>query len=307
MYIYLPVAEMAMNMLWLIALGGGVGFLSGLLGVSGGFMMTPLLILMGIPSPIAVASQSAGVIATCTTGVMGHWQRGNVDFKMATILIIGGLMGSSVGVWVFTLLNASGQLDLVIKISYIIFLGVIGGMMVWELVLNSYRKHRRPNMRKKIHVHNWIHKLPLRVRFRKSRLYISIILPLILGFAIGFLSALMGVGGGFIMVPAMIYMLGMHTSIVVGTSLLQSIIVAINATYWQATINHTVDVILAGILIIGGVIGATLGTVASGKLKAEQLRLILAVIVLGLGIKLFVDLVFPPLELYTIITPKGAW
>ncbi len=307
MYIYLPVAEMSIHILWLIALGGGVGFLSGLLGVSGGFMMTPILILMGIPSPIAVASQSAGVIATCTTGVMGHWQRGNVDFKMAIVLIFGGLIGSSVGVFVFTLLNKSGQLDLVIKISYIIFLTIIGGMMVWELVMTKYRARRRPNTRKKIHVHNWTHKLPFRTRFRKSRLYISMILPLLLGYCIGFLSALMGVGGGFIMVPAMIYLLGMHTSIVVGTSLLQSIIVAINATYWQASINHTVDVILAGILIIGGVVGASLGTSVSGKLKAEQLRFILAVIVLGLGIKLFVDLVFPSSELYMLSTAKGAW
>ncbi len=307
MYIYLPVTEMSIHILWLIALGGGVGFLSGLLGVSGGFMMTPMLILLGIPSPIAVASQSAGVIATCTTGVMGHWRRGNVDFKMAFVLIFGGLIGSSVGVFVFTLLNNSGQLDLVIKISYIIFLSGIGTMMLWELLRTNYRVRRRPNMRQKIHVHNWTHRLPFRVRFRKSRLYISIILPLILGGCIGFLSALMGVGGGFIMVPAMIYLLGMHTSIVVGTSLLQSIIVAINATYWQASVNHTVDVILAGILIVGGVVGASLGTAVSGKLKAEQLRLILAIIVLGLGLKLFIDLVFPPSDLYMLTSAKGAW
>lgn len=298
---------MAIHILWLIALGGGVGFLSGLLGVSGGFIMTPMLIVMGIPSPIAVASQSAGVIATCTTGVMGHWQRNTVDFKMASVLIISGLVGSSLGVWVFTMLNTAGQLDLVIKIAYIIMLGGIGTMMMVEIFSTAYRQKHRPHVRKKIHVHNWTHRLPLRVKFRKSRLYISILLPCILGGCIGFLSALMGIGGGFIMVPAMIYLLGMHTSIVVGTSLLQSIVVAINATYWQASINHTVDVVLAGILILGGVYGAILGTKASGRLKAEQLRFILAFVVLGVGAKLVSDLIFVPQEFFTLHAHKGAW
>ena len=307
MNIYLPIAEMSMNIFNLIGLGGIVGFLSGLLGVSGGFLLTPSLILMGIPSSIAVASQSANVIATSTTGSMTHIKKNNVDYKMAFIVLFGGMIGSSVGVWVFTILNESSQLDLTVKILYMIFLTVIGLLMFWELGIAKIRKFKKIVVLKKLHKHNFMHRLPLRTKFKKSRLYISSLFPMIIGMVVGFLSALMGIGGGFIMVPAMIYLLGMHTSVVVGTTLFQGIFVSINATFWQASINHTVDFLLAFILIIGGVVGARIGSSVSSKLPADRLRIILASIVIFVSIALFVDLIMPPKEIYSIVSPKGAW
>ncbi len=304
MYIYLPITEMAINIFSLIGLGGGVGFLSGMLGVSGGFLLTPILILMGIPSSIAVASQSAGVIATSTTGTINHWRKKNVDIKMALYVFIGGFSGSSLGVWVFTILRSMGNLDATIKLTYVIFLGAVSFLMFTEL-FNTRRKQQK-YVRTKLHQHNWMHRLPFKTRFKKSRLYISIIPPIAIGFFIGFLSALMGVGGGFIMVPAMIYMLGMHTSVVVGTSLFQGIFVALNATFWQAYVNHTVDFILAFTLIIGGVVGAKLGVKTAGKLKAEQLRFILAFVVSSVAIALFIELVVQPEFIYNIVYTKGA-
>ena len=304
MYIYLPITEMAVNIFSLIILGGGVGFLSGLLGVSGGFLLTPILILMGIPSSIAVASQSAGVIATSTTGSINHWRKKNVDLKMAGCVFIGGLSGSSIGVWIFNMLRTSGFLDVTVKISYVVFLGAVAFFMFGEL-FNTHQK-QKTHKRTKLHQHTWIHRLPLKTRFKKSRLYISIIPPIAIGFFVGFLSALMGVGGGFIMVPAMIYLLGMHTSVVVGTSLFQGIFVAINATFWQAYINHTVDAVLAFILIIGGVIGAKFGSNTAGRLKAEQLRFILASIVFLVAFSLFIELMIKPDFIYNIVRLQGA-
>ena len=304
MYIYLPITEMATNIFSLIALGGGVGFLSGLLGVSGGFLLTPILILIGIPSSIAVASQSACVIATATTGSINHWYKKNVDFKMAGIMFTGGLAGSSLGVWVFTMLRTSGHLDATIKLSYVIFLGAVAFIMMAEL-FNTHRKKKKFT-RTKLHQHNWLHRLPLKTKFKKSRLYISIIPPILIGLFVGFLSALMGVGGGFIMVPAMIYLLGIHTSVVVGTSLFQGIFVAVNATFWQAYVNHTVDLVLAFILIIGGVCGAKIGANTAGKLKAEQLRFILAFIVSAVALSLFIELMVQPNFIHNIVYTRGA-
>ena len=304
MHIYLPITEMATNIFSLMALGSGVGFLSGLLGVSGGFLLTPILILIGIPSSIAVASQSAGVIATATTGSINHWRKNNVDFKMAGIMFTGGLTGSSLGVWVFTLLRTNGHLDATIKLSYVIFLGAVAFIMMGEL-LQTHRKKKKFKLTK-LHQHNWLHKLPFKTKFKKSRLYISIIPPIIIGLFVGFLSALMGVGGGFILVPAMIYLLGMHTSVVVGTSLFQGIFVAINATFWQAYINHTVDLVLAFILIIGGVFGAKIGANTAGKLKAEQLRFILAFIVSAVALSLFIELMVQPNFMHNIVYTRGA-
>ncbi len=221
MQIYLPIAEMSVNIFLILGMGGGVGFLSGLFGVGGGFLMTPLLIFIGIPPAVAVATEANQIVASSVSGVLAHWRRGNVDIKMGILLLIGGVIGSTFGVWLFTLLKGLGQIDLVIKLSYVVFLGIIGALMLVESI-NAMRA-KKSKTRKRSHTHNWMHGLPFKMRFRKSRLYISAILPIAIGIFVGILSAIMGVGGGFVMVPAMIYLLGMPTAVVVGTSLFQII------------------------------------------------------------------------------------
>lgn len=298
MQIYLPIAEISVNIFLILGIGGGVGFLSGLFGVGGGFLMTPLLFFAGIPSPVAVATGANQIVASSISGVLAHWRRGNVDVKMGIVLLIGGVVGSSVGVWLFTLLKNSGHIDLVIKLSYVVFLSIIGALMLVES-LNAMRK-RKKSIASKAHHHNWLHGLPFKMRFRKSRLYISVLLPIGLGFFIGILVAIMGVGGGFIMVPAMIYILGMPTSIIVGTSLMQIIFVTANVTLLQAINNQTVDVLLALILMIGGVIGAQFGAKFGSRMQGEHLRGLLALIVLIVCIKLGYDLVSLPADLYSL-------
>ena len=215
MQIYLPIAEMSVNVFLILGMGGGVGFLSGLFGVGGGFLMTPLLIFIGIPPAVAVATEANQIVASSVSGVLAHWRRANVDVKMGLTLLVGGIAGSSFGVWLFTILRGLGQIDLVIKLCYVVFLSVIGVLMLSESIRTLMRIKRQ--IRRKRHYHYWIHGLPLKMRFRRSRLYISALLPIGIGFLVGVLSAIMGVGGGFIMVPAMIYLLGMPTVVVVGT------------------------------------------------------------------------------------------
>ena len=224
MYIYLPIAEISMHIGIIFGLGGGVGFLSGLFGVGGGFLMTPLLIFFGIPPAVAVATEANQIVASSVSGVLAHMRRGNVDFKMGGILLAGGVVGSSFGVLLFKYLRDMGQIDLVIKLSYVVFLGIIGGLMLLESARAILRSRRPGATRRKLHQHNWLHGLPLKMRFRRSKLYISALLPMAIGAFVGLLAAIMGVGGGFIMVPAMIYLLGMPTSVVVGTSLFQIIL-----------------------------------------------------------------------------------
>jgi len=296
MQIYLPIAEMSVNVFLIFGLGGGVGFLSGLFGVGGGFLMTPLLIFIGIPPAVAVATEANQIVASSVSGVLAHWRRANVDIKMGMTLLAGGIVGSSFGVWLFTILRGLGQIDLVIKLSYVVFLSVIGVLMLSESIGTLMRVKRQ--IRRKRHHHYWIHGLPLKMRFRRSRLYISALLPIGIGFLVGVLSAIMGVGGGFIMVPAMIYLLGMPTVVVVGTSLFQIIFVTANVTILQAVTNQTVDVVLALILLTGGVIGAQMGARASGRLQGEQLRGLLALMVIGVCVKLAYDLVVTPLDLF---------
>ena len=298
MQIYLPIAEMSVNIFVLLGLGGGVGMLSGIFGVGGGFLMTPLLFFMGIPSAVAVATEANQIVASSVSGVLAHWRRGNVDVKMGGVLLVGGVLGSSFGVWLFSVLRELGQIDLVIKLSYVVFLSIIGALMLVESI-KSMRATKR-SVKKKAHYHTWMHGLPFKMRFRKSRLYISALLPLAIGFFVGLLAAIMGVGGGFVMVPAMIYLLGMPTSVVVGTSLLQIIFVTANVTLLQSVNNQTVDVVLAMLLMVGGVIGAQVGTRIGGLLKGEQLRGLLALIVLGVCAKLTFDLVITPEDLYSL-------
>ena len=305
MHIYLPIAEMSVNIFLILAMGGGIGFLSGLFGVGGGFLMTPLLIFIGVPAPVAVGTEANQIVASSVSGVLAHWRRGNVDFKMGSILLIGGFFGSSAGVVLFKYLQLIGQIDLVIKLSFVVFLGIIGSLMFWESIRTIIRSHNPASRRRKLHQHNWLHGLPFKVRFRKSKLYISAILPFAIGAVVGVLSAIMGVGGGFIMVPAMIYLLGMPTSVVIGTSLFQIIFVTANVTFLQALTVQTVDILLAVLLLAGAVVGAQFGSKYSVRMKGEQLRALLAIMVLGVCIKIIIDLITKPTDLYSI-TPLLA-
>jgi len=300
MYIYLPIAEVSMNIFAIVGLGGMVGFLSGLFGVGGGFIMTPLLIFLGIPAAVAVSTEANQIVASSVSGVVAHWRKRNVDFMMGFILLVGGIIGSSFGVWLFAFLKTIGQIELVIRLSYVVFLGLIGFLMAWEST-KAILKSRTPGAsRGKLHQHNWLHGLPFKIRFRRSKLYISALLPLFLGAFVGILSAIMGVGGGFIIVPAMIYVLGMPTAVVVGTSLFQIIFVTANVTFLQSITTQTVDIILAGLLMLGGVIGAQFGSNASSLLKGEQLRGLLALLVLAVCIKLFMDLTLAPTDIFSL-------
>ena len=304
MQIYLPIAEVSVNAFLLLGLGGIVGVLSGMFGVGGGFLMTPLLFFIGIPPAVAVATEANQIVASSFSGVLAHLRRKTVDLKMGTVLLVGGLIGAALGVVIFNYLKSLGQVDLLVKLCYVVFLGVIGGLMFVES-LNAIRKSKRgtPPARKK---HNWIHGLPFKMRFRTSGLYISVIPPVLVGIAVGVLAAIMGVGGGFIMVPAMIYLLGMPTKVVVGTSLFQIIFVTGFTTLLHATTNYTVDIVLAVLLLVGGVIGAQIGTRIGVKLKAEQLRILLAVMVLAVCGKLALDLLLTPAEIYSIGSAGGG-
>jgi len=305
MNIYLPIAEISVNVFLLLGMGGAVGFLSGLFGVGGGFLMTPLLIFIGVAPAVAVATEANQIVASSVSGVLAHWRRGNVDFRMGLVLLIGGTLGSLFGVWLFTFLRGLGHLDLAISLCYVVFLGSVGSLMFLESSRTLFRRRRQADARRKLHQHHWMHGLPLKMRFRKSKLYISALLPILIGFVVGVLAAIMGVSGGFIMVPAMIYLLGMPTSVVVGTSLFQIIFVTSTVTFLQATHNQTVDVILALILLTGGVIGAQVGTRFGTRLRGEQLRVLLAVMVLAVCGKLCFDLVVTPEDIFAVGAAGG--
>ena len=300
MYVYLPIAELSMNIFTIIGLGAGVGMLSGIFGVGGGFLMTPLLIFLGVPAPVAVGTEANQIVASSVSGVLAHFRRGDVDIKMGLVLLAGGLTGSTIGVALFALLRQLGQIEVVIKLSFILFLGIIGTLMLIESIRAIMRSRQTGARRGKLHQHNWLHGLPFKMRFRKSKLYISALLPFGVGAIVGVLSAIMGVGGGFIMVPAMIYLLGMPTSVVVGTSLFQIIFVTANVTFLQSVQTQTVDIMLAGLLLLGAVIGAQFGTRIGAKLKGEQLRGLLALLVLGVCAKLVFDVVITPEDFFSV-------
>ena len=300
MSIYLPIAEMNVNIFLIIFIGIFVGGLSGLFGIGGGFLMTPLLIFLGIPPAVAVGTEAPHVLASSVSGVFAHWRRKNVDFKMGIFLLIGGIIGSTLGVNLFKILRGYGQIDVVIQFLFIIFLTLVGFSMLFESA-KTYRKYRTTSsIRQKLHQHSWVHGLPFKFRFHRSKLYISIIPPIIIGFFVGILSALMGVGGGFILIPAMVYILGMSTNVVVGTSLFQIIFVTANSTFFQSYLNQTVDIVLAILLFFGGVIVAQIGAKAGTSIKAEYLRGALGFIVLTVCLKIFLDLTLTPSELFSL-------
>jgi len=300
--IYLPIAELSVNIWVLFGMGAAVGFLSGMFGVGGGFLMTPLLIFYNIPPAVAVATEANQIVASSFSGALAHLRKGTVDIKLGLLLLVGGITGSTLGVYIFSALREIGQLDLIISLLYVVFLGAIGTLMTIESLraIQKSKKNGGTVARKPGHS-GFIHKLPLKVKFRKSKLVLSIIPVIVLGMLVGILAAIMGVGGGFIMVPAMIYLLRVPTNVVIGTSLFQIIFVTAFTTIIQSTANQTVDVVLAFILMVGGVIGAQFGAAAGHKLKGEQLRALLGLLVLGVCVRLGYDLVITPDDLFSVI------
>jgi len=301
MQLYLPIAEVSVNAFLILGLGGIVGFLSGMFGVGGGFLITPLLFFIGVPPAVAVATGANQVVASSVSGVLAQLRRKGVDFHMGTVLLLGGFVGSAIGVWVFAWMQRLGQVDLFVQLSYVVFLGLIGAMMFQESLRSLLRSRQSGGAPiRRAHVHSWVHGLPFKMKFRASGLYISVIPPALIGAAVGFLAAIMGVGGGFILVPAMIYLLGMPTKVVIGTSLFQIIFVSAFTTVMHAVTSQTVDMMLALLLILGGVIGAQIGTRVGVRLKAEQLRILLSLLVLTVSIRIAADLLVTPDELYSV-------
>lgn len=307
MDIYLPIAEVAVNAPLIVALGALIGFISGLFGIGGGFLMTPLLVFFGIPAPVAVSSMAHHVAGSSMSSVIAYGRKRAVDLRMGAVLAAGGIVGAFAGVELFRLLRLLGQADLVVSVSYLVFLTVIGGLMLWEslgAILRRRRGQPPPPRRDRRPV--WLYGLPLKMRFPRSRLYISVIPPLALGAFVGVLSAIMGVGGGFILVPAMVYVLRMPAGMVVGTSLLQIIITTGLTGVLQAGRNQTVDIVLATLLLLGGVLGAQFGARASSRFRAEELRTVLAIIVLGVGLRMGLGLFFEPAEPFILMSGMGG-
>jgi uncharacterized membrane protein YfcA len=297
--VYLPIAEMSVDAFLLVGVGFGVGWLSGLFGVGGGFLLTPVLILLGIPSTVAVASGANQTLGASVSGLMAQARRGNVDWQMGGVLVAGGLFGSVAGVQLFALLRRLGQVDAAVAIFYVVVLGSVGLLMVMESV-RAISRRRRHGDAHRLHNHTWAHGLPFKVRFRKSRLYISVIPPLGVGFVIGVLSAVMGVGGGFMLVPAMIYILGMPTAVVIGTSLFQVVCVTAMVTFLQAVQVGGVDIVLTLLLLLGGVAGAQFGASMGGRLRGEETRALLGALVLAVAASLLWDLLRLPPSLFSV-------
>jgi uncharacterized membrane protein YfcA len=293
--IYLPVAGSSVNLFLLLGLGGMVGFLSGLFGVGGGFLMTPLLIMIGIPPTVAAASDSNQIVAASSSGTYAHAQAGSVDFKMGGLLLVGGIVGGSVGVYVIKLLRAMGNADFVITVTYVIMLGGIGSYMFVESLrsMRVSKRKRQEELRPSLYA-RLVGRLPWKIDFQRSRVELSLLMPLMLGFLVGTLAAVMGVGGGFIMVPVMVYLLRMPMHVVVGTSLFQILFTCVNVTVLQATLNRTVDFVLALFLLLGSVVGAQIGALVSKRLKADQLKILMAIIVLAVTVKMFLGLLITP-------------
>jgi len=305
--IYLPIAELSVNMLIILGMGGAVGFLSGLFGVGGGFLLTPLLIFSGVPPVVSVATVATQVVASSASAALSYWRRRMVDMKLATALMLSGIVGTLIGIVVFNTLRALGQLDLIVGISYVTFLGLIGGLMLTESVraiLNA--RAGRPAPLRRPGQHNWVHRLPLKMRFKRSKLYISVIPVVALGIGIGFLGVLLGIGGGFILVPALIYLFRVPSNVVVGTSLIQIVATMAVATVLHAVTNHSVDAVLAVILMVGGVIGAQFGARIGQNMRGDQLRALLGLLVLAVAIRFLTDLIATPDERYSLSLLSGG-
>jgi uncharacterized protein len=305
MQLYLPIAELSLNVFLLLLIGFTIGFLSGMLGIGGGFILAPILLLAGVPPAVAVGTSASQVVATSVLSAYSHWQRGNVDEQMGLLLIAGGFFGAITGVKIVFVLKALGQLDLLVSLTYVILLGVVGGLMLIESLraLNAGPARIGASARR-AGQHTWIEGLPLKLRFRRSRIYASAIPPVVIGAIIGWLTAIMGVGGGFLLIPAMIYLLRIPTKVVIGTSTFQIVCVTAFATVLQSVQNHAVDLVLALPLMLGGVVGAQFGVGFGGRFKNEQLRVFLAVIVLGVAVRMAYGLVIKPADLYALEVPQ---
>ena len=306
MQIYLPIAEMPVSVLLILAMGAAVGFVSGMFGIGGGFLMTPLLIFLGIPPAIAVGTQSAQIAASSTTSALAAWRRDALDLKLAGVLTAGGFAGTIIGVWAFAAMRRAGQLDLVVVLSYVTLFTVIGSLMLLESVRDYLRRRRgitRP--RRRAGGHPAIFGLPLRVKFPRSKLYVSVIPVVGLSFVIGFLGTILGIGGGFIMVPALLYLFRVPTAVVIGTSQVQVLCTALLATVLQASLNGVVDIVLAILLIIGGVFGAQFGARTGRTIRADMFRILLGALVLAVGVRFAIEVIVRPAEPFSIYLPEG--
>lgn len=301
MQVYLPIAELSMNLFFLVGIGGAVGFLSGLFGVGGGFLLTPLLIFSGVPSSVAVASVTGQVVAASTSGALSYYRRGQIDLHLSIYLVLASILGSFVGVWVFQLLRAAGQLDLFISLGFLLLLGFVGTLMMIEAMRSIIKRRAGMVVREKLpNQHNWFHGLPWRVRFKRSRLYISVVPVLVLGFFIGVVGSLLGIGGGFILVPALVYLLRVPGNMVIGTSLLQVVAMMAATTILHAVNSQSVDILLAFCLMVGGTVGAQFGASAGKYLRGEQLRALLALLVLAVALRFGLSLVVPPSDPFSM-------
>lgn len=301
MEIYLPIADLPVNVFLLLAMGLAVGFISGMFGIGGGFLMTPMLIFIGISPAVAVATSSTHVAASSCSGALSYWRRRAIDFTLALMLLCGGIAGTVGGVWLFTVLRRLGQLDTVISLSYLILLVSVGAAMVAEGVLAMMRAHQgKPLELRRPGSHTWIHGLPLKFRFKKSKIYVSAFPVLAIGLTMGFVGAILGVGGGFLLVPMLIYFLRVPTNVVIGTSMVLTLVTMASATVLHAAVNHEVDAVLALILMVGGVTGAQFGARAGQKMRSDRLRLLLGLLVLAVGIRFAYDLIVAPDDPYVI-------
>jgi uncharacterized membrane protein YfcA len=299
--IYLPIADLPVNIFLVLAMGLAVGFISGMFGIGGGFLMTPLLIFVGISPAVAVASVASHVSASSLSGAISYWRRNAVDVALALMLLAGGILGTGAGVWLFTLLRSLDQLDLTIGLSYVALLTIVGALMIAESVKAIVREQQgRPVTPRRGGAHTWVHGLPLKIRFKRSKIYVSAIPVWVIGFLIGFVGAIMGIGGGFLLVPMLIYFLRVPTSTVIGTSMVLTLITMASATLLHAATNHLVDAVLALILMVGGVIGAQFGARAGQNMRGERLRLLLGILVFAVGLRFAYQLIVRPSDLYSI-------
>jgi uncharacterized membrane protein YfcA len=305
--IYLPIADLPVNIFLILGMGLAVGFISGMFGIGGGFLMTPLLIFVGIAPAVVVASVASHVAASSMSGAISYWRRRAVDIALALMLLAGGILGTAGGVWLFTLLRALNQLDLTIALSYVALLTAVGGLMVMESVRAIVREQKgQPVTPRRGGAHTWIHGLPLKMRFKRSKIYVSAIPVWAIGFVIGFVGALMGIGGGFLLVPMLIYFLRVPTATVIGTSMVLTLITMASATVMHSVTNHLVDAVLALILMVGGVIGAQFGARAGQNMRGERLRLLLGLLVLAVGLRFAYEVIVQPGDLYSIRALGGA-
>ncbi|HUL90544.1 MAG TPA: sulfite exporter TauE/SafE family protein [Pseudolabrys sp.] len=307
MQIYLPIADLPVNVFLVLGMGLAVGYISGMFGIGGGFLMTPLLIFIGVTPAVAVATVSSHIAASSFSGAIAYWRRRALDLPLASMLLAGGFIGTGAGVWLFTRLRALGQLDLTIGLSYLLLLGSVGALMVAEGVRAILRERAgKPVELRRPGSHTWFHGLPFKLRFKQSRIYVSAIPVWTIGFIMGFIGAIMGIGGGFLLVPMLIYLLRVPTSVVIGTSMVLTLVTMATATVLHAATNHLVDVVLALILMVGGVMGAQFGARAGQQMRGERLRLLLGLLVLAVAVRFAVDLIFTPADVYSIRPAEGS-